>query len=399
MNSYIQPEMKTKRRMHQGWKLHKFGELTEFKNGLNYKSIEKGASIRFLGVGDFQQRSILSGMSAFSTISLDRVLSEKELLRDGDLVFGRCLIVYPGNERVSFSGFTIRARLLSNTVTSTFISLLMQSGLLRKSLKREGAGTNISNLNQGILQRLDIPVPSKNEQAAIADLLSTWDEVIDKTEQLIQTKEKKFNGYTQKTISHRCDSWLHVKPNEIFGTITEKKFPDEELLSVTQDRGVIPRSMLEGRVMSPDGTTSNYKRIKCGDFAISLRSFQGGIEYSNYQGIISPAYTVLRPKMEINSDFYRLFFKSYIFIEKYLNLAVIGIRDGKQISIPDFMNIKIPVPLLEEQKIIAEALIVAQQEIALLKQLAEKYKTQKRGLMQKLLTGEWRVRLKKGALA
>jgi len=223
-------------------------------------------------------------------------------------------------------------------------------------------------------------------------MLSTWDEAIEKTERLIQTKEKRFKSYIQTFISQRCDSWTHVKPKKIFDTVTEKNFPDEELLSVTQDRGVIPRSMLEGRVMSPNGTTAAYKRIKRGDFAISLRSFQGGIEYSNHQGIISPAYTVLRPKIELSSDFYRLFFKSYLFIEKYLSLAVIGIRDGKQINIPDFLSIKIPVPPMGEQQQIAEILSSAQQEIVLLKQLTVKYKTQKRGLMQKMLIGEWRVK-------
>ncbi|MBA3013686.1 MAG: restriction endonuclease subunit S [Proteobacteria bacterium] len=248
------------------------------------------------------------------------------------------------------------------------------------------------NLNLGLVGIIPVLLPPLPEQKAIADLLSTWDEAIEKTERLIQAKEARLKGQIQKLISQRCDTWPHIKPKKIFDTITEKNFPDEELLSVTQDRGVIPRSMLEGRVMSPDGTTASYKLIKHGDFAISLRSFQGGIEYSNYQGIISPAYTVLRPKIELNSDFYRLFFKSYIFIEKYLNLAVIGIRDGKQISIPDFLSIKIPVPPLEEQKEIAETLSVCQQEIELLKQLADKYKNQKRGLMQKMLTGEWRVK-------
>ena len=239
---------------------------------------------------------------------------------------------------------------------------------------------------------IKILLPPLPEQKAIAHLLSTWDEAIEKTERLIQAKEKRLNGYVQRVIDQCCHNWQHIKPQEIFDMITEKNYPDEELLSVTQNRGVIPRSMLEGRVMSPNGTTASYKLIKLGDFAISLRSFQGGIEYSNYQGIISPAYTVLRPKIDINTEFYRHFFKTYIFIEKYLNLAVIGIRDGKQISIPDFMSIKIPVPPLEEQKQIAETLSTAQQEIDLLKQLAEKYKTQKRGLMQKLLTGEWRIK-------
>ncbi|SFM71969.1 type I restriction enzyme, S subunit [Nitrosomonas nitrosa] len=261
-----------------------------------------------------------------------------------------------------------------------------------EKLSRIADTSTIPQINNKHINPYKIHLPPLPEQKAISALLSTWDEAIEKTERLIQAKEANLKGQIQKLISQRCDSWLHIKPKKLFDTITEKNFPDEELLSVTQDRGVIPRSMLEGRVMSPDGTTASYKLIKRGDFAISLRSFQGGIEYSNYQGIISPAYTVLRPKIELNRDFYRLFFKSHLFIEKYLNLAVIGIRDGKQISIPDFLSIKIPVPPLEEQKEIAEALLICQHEIDLLKQLADKYKTQKRGLMQKMLTGEWRVK-------
>jgi type I restriction enzyme S subunit len=250
----------------------------------------------------------------------------------------------------------------------------------------------IPGISRSDVLNLLFPEISIYEQKAIADLLSTWDEAIEKTERLIHAKEKRFKGSIQQKIGIRCVKWIHIKPNKIFDMITEKGFPDEELLSVTQDRGVIPRSMLEGRVMSPDGTTESYKRIKCGDFAISLRSFQGGIEYSNYQGLISPAYTVLRPKMEISIDFYRFFFKSYLFVEKYLSLAVIGIRDGKQISIPDFMSIKIPVPPMQEQQQIAMTLNAAQYEINLLKQLLDKYKSQKRGLMQNMLTGKWRMK-------
>jgi len=269
--------------------------------------------------------------------------------------------------------------------------LLSEQGQTRVYLR--ASGSTATGIKSSEFKKVKIIFPKAlPEQKAIADLLSTWDEAIEKTERLIQAKEASLKGQIQKLISQRCDSWPHIKPKNIFDTITEKNFPDEELLSVTQDRGVIPRSMLEGRVMSPEGTTTGYKLIRRGDFAISLRLFQGGIEYSTYQGIISPAYTVLRPKIEIDTDFYRLFFKSYLFIEKYLNLAVIGIRDGKQISIPDFLSIKIPVPPIEEQQEIVEVLLLVQNEIDLLKQLAEKYKIQKRGLMQKMLTGEWRVK-------
>lgn len=143
--------------------------------------------------------------------------------------------------------------------------------------------------------------------------------------------------------------------------------------------------------MSPAGSTAGYKLVEKGNFVISLRSFQGGLEYSDYRGIVSPAYTVLSSKKEIHSGFYRHFFKSYIFIEKYLSVAVIGIRDGKQISSTDFDTVKIPYPDMEEQIKIASQLDTARQEIDLLKELLEKYRCQKRGLMQKLLTGEWQV--------
>lgn len=280
----------------------------------------------------------------------------------------------------------------TDLLLNEFLVQWLSSPRVQYDIKNDMAGQAITRLTLQKIGKLKILLPPLPEQKAIADLLSTWDEAIEKTERLIQAKEANLTDQVQRLISQRCDSWPHMRPKKIFATITERNFPDEELLSVTQDRGVIPRSMLEGRVMSPDGTTANYKLIKQGDFAISLRSFQGGIEYSNYQGIISPAYTVLRPKIELNSDFYRLFFKSYIFIKKYLSLAVIGIRDGKQVSIPDFMSIKIPVPPLEEQKKIADTLSILQHEIDLLKQLADKYRTQKRGLMQKLLTGEWRTK-------
>lgn len=279
-------------------------------------------------------------------------------------------------------------------IDPTFTQYLVEMN--EKKFNSNAAGL-IPGISRSDVLGLNVPNTPLPEQKAIADLLSTWDAGIEKTERLIGAKKKRFKSLVQNLINKKCLNWKHVKPEFVFDSITEKNRPEEELLSVTQDRGVIPRSMLEGRVMSPNGTTANYKLIKPGDFVISLRSFQGGIEYSDYQGIISPAYTVLRPKIEINNAFYKHFFKTYIFIEKYLNIAVIGIRDGKQISIPDFMTIKIPLPELEDQKQIAEMLNTAQTEIKLLKQRAGKYKEQKRGLMQKLLTGTWRVKLNEEA--
>ena len=248
------------------------------------------------------------------------------------------------------------------------------------------------NLNSALIKSIAFPLPELILQKKIAALLSTWDQAIEKIEWLIAAKETQYLWFIKSLISDACEDWVHLRAEKIFKNISDKGYGDEELLSVTQDRGVIPRAMLEGRVMSPEGSTDSYKLIKERDFAISLRSFQGGIEYSKYRGLISPAYTVLRPKLKVVDDFYRHFLKSYLFIEKYLSIAVIGIRDGKQISNPDFMTVKIPYPPIETQKAIAIILNTARNEIDLIKKQLEAYRQQKRGLMQKLLTGQWRVK-------
>jgi len=184
--------------------------------------------------------------------------------------------------------------------------------------------------------------------------------------------------------------WKKLGAGEIFKSITKKGFADEELLSATQDRGMIPRTMLEGRVTMPTTGTEGFKLVEIGDFVISLRSFQGGLEYSYYRGLVSPAYTVLKPKKPINEEFYKQYFKSYEFIGR-LATAVIGIRDGKQISYDDFCIVKIPYPSIEEQTAIAQVLQAAGKEISLLKTKAEKLRELKKGLMQVLLTGKKRM--------
>lgn len=239
-----------------------------------------------------------------------------------------------------------------------------------------------------------IPIcyPSLNEQEKIAEVLSCWDNGIEVLEKLLDKKQLHKKALEQILFNEK-KSWQLLRFDSIFKDYCKKNCPDERLLSATQENGVIPRDMLNGKVMSPDGTLSGYKLIDIGDFVISLRSFQGGIEYSNYRGILSPAYTVLKSIMEINKDFYKYFFKSYRFIEKYLSISVIGIRDGKQISYSDLSSVKIPYPPIDEQQKIAKVLSNCDEEIRLLDKKLEMLKLQKKGLMQKLLTGEIRVKV------
>jgi type I restriction enzyme S subunit len=150
--------------------------------------------------------------------------------------------------------------------------------------------------------------------------------------------------------------------------------------------------MLERRVVMPDGSTKGYKLVEPGNFIISLRSFQGGLEYSRHRGLVSPAYTVLEPIKKIDDEFYKQYYKSYNFVG-HLAVAVIGIRDGKQVSYDDFSFLKLPYPKLKEQQAIAQILTTADQEIEALKQRLEHLKQEKKALMQQLLTGKKRVKV------
>lgn len=265
---------------------------------------------------------------------------------------------------------------------------------LRPFLTRQGAGRY--KLNKAALKEVPIVLPPLEEQRAINALFREWDTAIQKSEQLIAAKERYFAATSHLLLTSRkrlngfSMKWGLRRADEVFENTSRKGHLNEPLLSVTQERGVIPRDMLDGRVTMPSGETGSFKLVEPGNFVISLRSFQGGLEHSNYRGLVSPAYTVLKEVVEIDERFFRHYFKSADFIKR-LSVAVIGIRDGKQISFQDFCSIKLPFPAVDEQKAIASFLDEAEGEITLLRRYTEALKAQKRGLMQKLLTGQWRL--------
>jgi type I restriction enzyme, S subunit len=281
------------------------------------------------------------------------------------------------------------------TLNEYFLQFI-QSPIGQKIIQDAISGQAITRITLEKIKKFKIPLPQLPEQKAIAQVLSTADAAIHTTEKIIAQKEFRKKWLMQQLLTGKkrlkgfSGEWKKLGAGEIFKSITKKGFADEELLSATQDRGMIPRTMLEGRVTMPTTGTEGFKLVEIGDFVISLRSFQGGLEYSYYRGLVSPAYTVLKPKKSINEEFYKQYFKSYEFIGR-LATAVIGIRDGKQISYDDFCIVKIPYPIIEEQTAIAQVLQAVDKEISLLKAKAEKLREQKKGLMQVLLTGKKRL--------
>lgn len=143
-------------------------------------------------------------------------------------------------------------------------------------------------------------------------------------------------------------SWEDIKIKFLFSERSEKGYPDEPLLVASQNMGVVPKGVYGNRTVEATKDLHLLKLVKVGDFVISLRSFQGGIEYAYYQGIISPAYTIMVPNPKIESGYFRYLAKSRLFIE-LLQLCVTGIREGQNIDYGKLKNHLIPVPPREEQ--------------------------------------------------
>jgi type I restriction enzyme S subunit len=256
-------------------------------------------------------------------------------------------------------------------------------------------------IGKRVVETIPVPAPPIEVQHRISELVGTWVKGIEVTGRLLDSALRQKKALAQQLLTGKRrlpgfqGEWERLKAEEVFRPVSIRGNPDEPLLAVTQDQGIVPRHLLERRVVMPEGSTATYKLVVPGNFVISLRSFQGGIEYADCRGLVSPAYTVLEPVREIHDAYYGHYFKSTEFIGR-LAVAVIGIRDGKQISYRDFSFIKTPVPPINEQKAIAEVLDQADGLIRGYQQQKAKLELEKRALMQQLLTGKRRVKLPSG---
>lgn len=151
--------------------------------------------------------------------------------------------------------------------------------------------------------------------------------------------------------------WNSVKMKYLFIERSEKNHPNEPMLSATQNEGVILQSKYKNRVVVVNKGFEGLKLVKVGDFVIHLRSFQGGIEYTYDQGIISSAYTILKPRSHKNADYFKYLFKSTRFIDM-LKTCVTGIREGQNINYSKLKQYFIPIPPLPEQRAIVSYLDV-----------------------------------------
>ena len=190
--------------------------------------------------------------------------------------------------------------------------------------------------------------------------------------------------------------WKEQLGDNLFDQISDKNpEPGLPVLAITQEHGAIPRHMIDYHVSVTEKSIESYKVVQIGDFIISLRSFQGGIEYSQYHSICSPAYVVLRRRVDGNDAYFRQYLKTDRFIQ-ILTKNLEGLRDGKMISYKQFSELRLPVPSAPEQQKIADFLSSVDELIAVQARKVDALKTHKKGMMRQLFPheGETQPRLR-----
>lgn len=390
------------------WKRMKLGHLADFKNGLTYKSGEQKFTYPILSVASFKDYSVINNMDILPKVSLDFSLEAGWQLLDGDLVFvrsngnpdlvGRCVMVFPGNTLTTFSGFTIRARIKNlQIIIPDWVHLCIKAGFLKRSLLRESAGTNITNLNQQILSSVEIPLPSLKEQKSITKIFSTWDEAIEKTKRLIQLKEKLFVYLINKLVRRKNTDYEEFKLGYL-AKIQSGGTPSTSNLNYYN--GHIPwvsiSDMTSGgkyvfdtknKITQMGLKNSSAKLFPSETVLYAMYASIGKCSIAKTSLCTSQAILGIQPSPMLYHEYL------YYFLVAFKNRIRRQGQQGAQKNLNTKMvkDLKISIPPLDKQRKIAGTLDMVQTEINLLIEKMKLLYKQKHGLMQKLLSGKWRV--------
>lgn len=283
-----------------------------------------------------------------------------------------------------------------------YYSHYFEGGMINREIKafaQEGARNHgLLNIAVDDFFNSYLLKPSVLEQEKIAKILYAQDKVIELKEKLLEEKKKQKKYLMQqlltgkKRLSGFSEKWNNVKLGDVFTERVETNCQELELLSVTGTNGIVPRSTIETKDNSSEDK-SKYLKICKGDIGYNtMRMWQGVSALSGYEGIVSPAYTILIPSEEISAKYFSYLFKMHSVIFLFYRFSQGIVDDTRSLKYYEFAKLHLTVPKnRQEQEAIAEILSTSDKEIDILQKELEQEKQKKKALMQLLLPGIVRV--------
>jgi type I restriction enzyme S subunit len=269
-------------------------------------------------------------------------------------------------------------------------------------------GSTIKTIGLPFFQKLEIPLPPINTQHVIAEILLCWDSGIHELDQLLKAKitlkralEQQLLTGKQRFEEFAGQEWKEVQLGEIFKEVSDTNDRDNghSIMTISARSGLISQEDKFDRVIAGNSLTK-YTQIKRGDFAYNKgnsKSYQMGCIYQledRESALVPFVYICFRATGAVYSSFYKHWFLAHGLDRQLKKIITSGARsDGLlNVNTDDFFKLKVPLPPTSEQKAIAHVFEALSKEISLLEKTLDAFKRQKRGLMQKLLTGKIRVK-------
>jgi type I restriction enzyme S subunit len=390
------------------WQISSLEDVAEIQTGLSKSSSRKGDFVRmpYLRVANVQDGHF--DLSEVKEIEVPRESVERFRVKEGDILLteggdfdklGRGAVWRGEIKDCVHQNHIFVVRPNSNKLDGRFLAYQTQGPRGRSYFQScSKQSTNLASINSTQLRQFPTLLPPLPEQRKIAEILSTWDEALEKLDALIEVKERSKKALMQQLLTGRCrlkgfsQPWLTTKLGALFTERVEQGRADLPLLSITADRGIVPREDVAKRDSSSEDK-SKYLRIAPGDIGYNtMRMWQGVSALSALEGIVSPAYTICTPTDQIDGRFAAHFFKLRHMVHLFHRYSQGLVEDTLNLKFPSFALIEVTIPSdLEEQKRIAAILDTADQELLLIRNQRTTLDQQKRGLMQRLLTGKVRV--------
>ena len=409
----------------ESWEIRKVKHFFTVVNGSTPKSSEStywGGDITWITPADYktEDKYICSSRKAITQEGLDSCGTSK-VPAGSIIVSNRAPIGSIGiaeKELCTSQGCKSLVKIAEINEEYIYYYLSVMSG----PLNMLGRGTTFMELSSNDLANFRLPIPTVKDQNAIVQILNkkiaAINDVINKKANIIELLQEQRTAVICSAVTKGIDStakmkdsgvaWLGEIPEHwgvsksqwLFSLRKEKARPDDEQLTASQHFGIVYQKdyMAQGsRVVQVVLGNDILKHVEPDDFVISMRSFQGGIEWSNLRGKISSAYVMLIPqKQYVYSPYFRWLLKSHNYILALQSTSNL-VRDGQALRYDNFRMVDLPLVPLDEQRAIADYLNkkIAKLDsiIADVTEQIEKLKEYRQSVISEVVTGKVAVEL------
>ena len=390
------------------WEQRKLGDFGKATGGTSIESeFSEDGIYKVISIGSYSENSVYNdqGIRAIKSDKTSiRVLNRNDLtmiLNDkttsGNII-GRVLLIEESGIYV-YNQRTERIEINLDEYDPVFLYEMLNAPNIREKIIKQAQGNTQIYVNWTAISLLEYMIPSKEEQVKIGEYLHSISNLItlhqrkcDETKKLKKFMLQKMFPQNEQNVPEIrfkgfTDPWEQRKLGNVFKEYSKKNHTELSVLTIIQGGGTVKREDSDRNLMYDKSNLSNYKMVRKNDFIVHLRSFEGGLEKSLSDGIISPAYHTFHSDVA-DSRFYYPYFRSHEFIKHKLVPHVYGIRDGRSIDIDGMKTIAIPYTSIEEQRKIGDYMDSLDNLITLHQHKCNELQKIKRFMLQKMFVQE-----------